>query len=184
MNEAQLLLQTHSIIDKKKRSQVEDLQKFLIIRDSIIEFLGVGIDVPPKEFEYFDAKLSKSHSFPLVYLAAPLLGGDSIQKMMRSYADAIKNADKEMNSEETDGDFEDVMSLISEGYETDEIVQGICGKNVDSLIEDKIKEHQDKEVANLSSTREELEDVRNRIMNENPVKKKKKPVQFNIKLED
>jgi hypothetical protein len=112
-----------------------------------------------------------------------LLGAESLQKMMKTYADSISSSQDE-KAEEIDDEYEALFQLISDGYETDQIAEEMTGKNVDDLISSKIKEQQDKEVSNLSSTREEFENMRRSIMEESQVKKKKKPIHFNIKLED
>lgn len=183
MNEVQLILQAHSLVEKKKRTQIEELQKFIIIRESVVELLGTRVNAPPMEFEYLDHKFSKTHALPFIYLTAPLIGAESLQKMMKAYGDSVASSQNE-EVEEINNEYESLFQLISEGYETDEIVKEMTGKNVDELIHTKIKKQQDKEVSQLSSTRSELEDMRKLIMEESPVKKKKKPVQFNIKLED
>lgn len=157
-----------------------DMQKFLIVRDSILEVLGVRVNAPPYEFELHGEKFEKSHVFPLVYLLSTVVGSDPIHKMLSSYGDSITKAAQGIDTE-VDDDFNNVFDLISQGYEADDIVMEMTGQTIDELIESARKRDEDKEVAQISSTRQELEDARRKIMEETPVTTKKKPIQFTIK---
>lgn len=183
MNEAQLVFQAYSIMEKKRRDQGEEFQKFLIVRESILETLGVKVDAEPHKINLHDAEYEKSFSLPLIYLLAPFVGVEPITKMMDSYGNHIKKVQsgiQENNKKQED--FEAVYDLISGGYDADDIAREMTGKSIDELVNDSIKKKQDSEVASVSSTKEEIENLRKKIMEETPVKKKKKANQFNIKL--
>lgn len=185
MNEAQLVFQAYSLMEKKKRDQGEEFQKFLIIREAVIEALGLKVDAEPHKINLHDVEYQKSFSLPLVYLLAPLIGVESITKMMDSYGNHIKNIQsgiKENNKKKDD--FESVFNLISEGYDADDIVREMTGKSIDELVDNNIQKQRDAELKTVSSTKEEIDNLRKEILEETPVKKKKKVNQFNIKLGD
>jgi len=181
MNEAQLLLQSHALLEKKKRQHTEELQKFLLIRESVIEVLGTRVPAPSVEFEFAGEKFSKSHVFPFVYLASPLLGADSLHKMFKSYADSIMSGEQDI-SETSSDEFDSLFQLISDGYETDEILEEMTGLDSKELLERKKKEFQDREVSQLSSSMEELDKMRKQIMEQDSPNTKQKKIDFNIKL--
>jgi len=183
MNEAQLVLQAYSVMEKKKRDQGEEFQKFLIVRESIIEALGIKVDAEPYKINLHDVEYQKSFSLPLIYLLAPFVGVDSITKMMDSYGNHIKNIQSGVQKDnKKHDDFESVFDLISEGYDADDIVREMTGKSIDELVDGSIQKQRDTELASVSSTKEDIDNLRKKIMEETPIKKKKKVNHFNIKL--
>lgn len=185
MNEAQLVLQAYSITEKVKRDQGIELQKFLLARDFFLEFLGVRVPAEPHEIELNNYTYKKSHSLPLIYLLAPLIGADNINKMIKSYGDSLdKDKDDAFRTKKEAENFDSVYQLIESGYDADDIAKEMTGKSVDELLEDSLNKQKNEELKQVAVSADEFSNIKDRIMNENPVKKSKKKHQFTIKLED
>lgn len=183
MNEAQLLFQSYSLIEKQKREDVKELSKFLFVRENIIEALGLHVEAEPSSIELHGVKFKKSHALPLIYLSAPIFGGEPISSLFKGYSKSLaERYEAKEISKNDEEEFHSVYQLIKDGYEVDDILKEMCGNSVDELISNKRKEIEELELNNLTVNKEKLDKTREDIMNEEPKHKKKKEISFNIKM--